>query len=123
MTPKGDLMPKDPDSTVPLHPLAEVFGFPITNDSPQARRARQNRLCCYNNKSPNCTKDKAANPLGVCSVYEKGHAVITCPIRFRQDWLVAEDASAFFFPEGSHWTTFPPPANAWRRNCFSRVES
>ena len=98
-------MPRVPESKDPLHPLAEVFGFPVTNNSPQARRARKNRLCCYNNRSPNCTKVSVKRPLGVCSVYEKGQAVITCPIRFRQDWLVAEDASAFFFPEGSQWTS------------------
>ena len=49
------------------HPLAEVFGFPIDNMSSSAQRARANRLCPYNNRVPNCTKDKAENPLGVCS--------------------------------------------------------
>jgi hypothetical protein len=24
--------------------------------------------------------------------------VITCPIRFRQNWIIADDAAAFFFP-------------------------
>jgi len=30
---------------------------------------------------------------------------ITCPIRFRQDWLIAEHSAAFFFPEDTRWTT------------------
>ncbi len=30
---------------------------------------------------------------------------ITCPIRFRQDWLIADDAAAFFFPLGVTWTS------------------
>ncbi len=92
---------------LPEHPLAEVFGFPINNMSTAAQRARNSRLCPYNNRVPNCTKDKAENPLGVCSIYHNDslHPVITCPIRFRQDWLVAEDAARFFFPSGTPWTS------------------
>ncbi len=87
------------------HPLAEVFGFPTGNFSAIANRHRSKRLCPYNNKVPNCTKDKAKDPLGVCSVYENDQPVITCPIRFRQDWLIADDAAAFFFPPDASWTS------------------
>ncbi len=87
------------------NPLAEIFGFPPDNLSPEAERYRKNRLCPYNNKVPSCTKDKANDPLGVCSVYEGNDIAITCPIRFRQNWLVAEDAAAFFFPENTAWTS------------------
>lgn len=87
------------------HPLAEVFGFPIDNMSREAVRCRQNRLCPFNNKVPNCTKDKANDPLGVCSVITDGELAITCPIRFREKWLIAEDAATFFFPAGTRWTT------------------
>jgi len=86
-------------------PLAEVFGFPITNNSPEANRYRNNRLCPFGNKVPNCTKDKANNPLGVCSIFADDGVVITCPIRFRENWLMAEDAALFFFPPGVNWTT------------------
>lgn len=78
-------------------PLAEVFGFPIENDSPKAQRYRRQKLCPYNNKVPNCTKDKANNPLGVCSVRHNGTSVITCPTRFREDWLIIEQAAEFAF--------------------------
>ncbi|CAN5711783.1 hypothetical protein BH11ARM2_BH11ARM2_19050 [soil metagenome] len=78
-------------------PMAEVFGFPVGNVSPMAVRYRNNRLCPFNNRVPNCTKDKAENPLGVCSVFEGTDVVVTCPIRFRQEWLIAEDAAGFFF--------------------------
>lgn len=37
-----------------------------------AQRHRKQKLCPYNNKIPNCTKDKANNPLGVCSVWHNG---------------------------------------------------
>jgi hypothetical protein len=49
----------------PQHPLAEVFGFPATDMSASANRHRTKRLCPFNNKVQNCTKDKAQEPLGV----------------------------------------------------------
>lgn len=90
---------------MPKHPLAEVFGFPTSNFSSDAERYRRNRLCPFNNRVPSCTKDKAENPLGVCSVYDGNKVVVTCPVRFRQDWLIAEDAASFFFPAGTAWTS------------------
>jgi len=87
------------------NPLAEVFGFPTDNLGKEANRYRKNKLCPYNNKVPSCTKDKANDPLGVCSVFDKENTAITCPIRFRQDWLIAEDAANFFFPVNSMWTS------------------
>jgi hypothetical protein len=90
---------------MPKQPLAEVFGFPIDNLSPEAVRYREKRLCPFNNKVPNCTKDKANDPLGVCSVNEGDRIAVTCPVRFREDWLIAEDAAAFFFPPNAKWTS------------------
>jgi hypothetical protein len=89
---------------MPRQPLAEVFGFPIDNMSGEAQRHRANRLCPFNNRVANCTKDKANDPLGVCSVLSESEAIITCPVRFRQRWLIAEHAARYFFPEGAHWT-------------------
>ena len=86
-------------------PLAEVFGFPIDNQSVDGNRYRANKLCPFHNKVPNCTKDKANSPLGVCSVLHDGRPVITCPIRFREEWIIAEDAASFFFPRKSMWTS------------------
>ena len=86
-------------------PLAEVFGHLPTDFSAKAMRYRKNKLCPFPNKVPNCTKDKAKDPLGICSIYTKESAVITCPVRFREDWLVADDAADFFFPEGTTWTS------------------
>jgi hypothetical protein len=54
---------------------------------------------------PNCTKDKAKNPLGVCSIFHDAHPVITCPIRFREEWIIADDAASFFFTEESTWSS------------------
>lgn len=90
---------------MPTHPLAEVFGFPTDNLSATVERYRNNRLCPYNNRVPSCTKDKASDPLGVCSIFDGEQPVITCPVRFRQDWLIAGDAARFFFPPETRWTT------------------
>lgn len=85
--------------------MAEVFGYPTADLSADAARHRKRRLCPYNNKVPNCTKDKAQDPLGVCSVFHEGEIAITCPIRFRQNWLIADDAADFFFEPDTTWTT------------------
>jgi hypothetical protein len=98
-------MPFVPQPPRAKQPLAEVFGFPAHNLTPEAERHRRHRLCPFNNNIPNCTKDKAQDPLGVCSVYDGGTPVITCPVRFRQGWHIAAEAAAFFFPPGSHWTS------------------
>ena len=83
---------------MPNHPLAEVFGFPIDNFSPDATRHRDERLCPYNNIVPECTKDKKDDPLGVCSIFDSGEIAITCPVRFREDWRIAHDAAFFIDP-------------------------
>jgi hypothetical protein len=90
---------------LPKNPLAEVFGYPTDNMTPEAIRHREKRLCPFNNKVPNCTKDKAGDPLGVCSIFEGNSSTITCPVRFRQDWLITDDAAAFIFPPDAKWTT------------------
>lgn len=86
-------------------PLAEVFGHLTMDHAEKAVRYRSRRLCPFNNKVPNCTKDKAKNPLGVCTIYHNGNPVITCPIRFREDWIIADDAASFFFKEGAAWSS------------------
>ena len=87
------------------NPLAEVFGFPTNNKTPEAKRYRRLRLCPFNNKVPSCTKDKAQNPLGVCTIYDGDELAITCPVRFREDWTIAENASEFFFNKEAKWTS------------------
>jgi len=88
-----------------IQPLAEVFGHLIDDQSAKALRYRSRRLCPFNNKVPNCTKDKAKNPLGVCSVFQDNAPAITCPIRFREDWLITDDAASFFFDDDATWSS------------------
>jgi hypothetical protein len=85
-------------------PLSEVFGFPPLDNSDIAIRHRADRLCPFNNIGPNCTKDKKDDPLGVCSVFHGSRRVITCPIRFREEWRIASDAARFLFPQDTKWT-------------------
>lgn len=89
----------------PCQPLSEVFGYLIDDQSAKANRYRSLRLCPFNNKVPNCTKDKAKNPLGVCSIYYQEHPVITCPIRFREEWIITDDAASFFFEDDATWSS------------------
>lgn len=86
-------------------PLCEVFGYLPTDQGEKANRFRAHRLCPFNNKVPNCTKDKAKDPLGVCSIYHEDKPVITCPIRFREDWIIADHAASFFFGEKAVWSS------------------
>lgn len=85
-------------------PLAEIFGFPIDNQSDRAKRYLANKLCPFNNVVSNCTKNSVDFPLGVCSIYHKGQPVIICPVRFRQDWKIISDAAGFVFNPNEHWT-------------------
>jgi hypothetical protein len=85
-------------------PLAEVFGFPIENQSERAIRYRNNKLCPYNNIVSNCTKNSIEFPLGVCSLNHKGKPVIICPIRFREDWTIISDVASFIFDSKDTWT-------------------
>jgi hypothetical protein len=89
----------------PAQPLSEIFGYPPENDSAEAARCRKSCLCPFNSKIPNCTKGKARDPLGVCSVNTASGPVITCPIRFRENWLITDAAALFFFGEGTKWTS------------------
>lgn len=91
---------------MPNHPLAEVFGYPTDDFSTEAIRARADRLCPFGNRVPVCTKDKATDPLGVCSLFDGERVSVICPVRFRERGIIARDAAAFFFPTDATWTTF-----------------
>ena len=89
------------------NPIAEVFGFPTDNMSERAKYYRDNRLCPFHNRYPNCTKDKADDPLGVCSVNHQGNKIITCPSRFREDWMILKNAAEFVWEKGTKWVSLP----------------
>lgn len=88
------------------NPLGEVFGFPTNNHSKLASHHRENKLCPYNNIVPNCTKSSRSDPIGVCSLFDGEQLTTICPIRFRENWVIAADAAKFLFPGSKNWTTF-----------------
>lgn len=90
---------------MPSPMLAEIFGFPYDNLSHGAERHRRLKLCPYHNKVPSCTKNSATSPLGVCSIFHDQSPVITCPMRFREDWRIIEDAAGFFFEPDQPFTS------------------
>ncbi len=88
-------------------PLFEVFGFPYDNLSAEASRNRTSRLCPFQAPGTACTKVSVSDPLGVCSVADGRSEAITCPTRFKQDWLIAKHAAEFFFPAGASYKILP----------------
>jgi len=96
-------------------PIAELFGFPHDSNAAQAERYRTNRLCPYNNKVPNCTKDSVTDPLGVCTIFHGEKLAVICPVRLRQDWIIAEHAAAFFFRQTIRWAPLSDVAPEGRR--------
>ena len=82
-------------------PLAEVFGYLPTDMRSKAATNRVKKTCPFTQQT--CTKVSVEDPLGVCSVNKETSVVITCPNRFREDWLIAKEAAGFFFPAGAKW--------------------
>lgn len=104
--PKRAAQPKPPHLS--KNPLAEVFGFAISNKSTRALHYQAHKLCPFNNIVPSCTKVSVIDPLGVCSLYDRdGLPTVVCPVRFKEDWLIATHAAGFFFPPNTQWTAMP----------------
>ena len=91
----------------PKNPLAEVFGFTVSDKSERALHFQKHKLCPFNNIVPSCTKVSVVDPLGVCSLYERDEPTVICPVRFKEDWMIATHAAEFFFPKGRQWTAMP----------------
>lgn len=87
--------------------LAEVFGYPTDNLSPEAEKHRVEGVCPFNDEHFGCLKNQENPPLGNCSMQTPKGPTITCPTRFMQGGLVKEDAARFFgFPSGT-WEVAP----------------
>lgn len=79
-------------------PMVEVFGYPPGNFSDAAVAARASKHCPF--KDGPCTKVSVKDPLGVCSIWDSGRIVVTCPVRFRQDGQFLDDLRTLFFRPG-----------------------
>lgn len=67
------------------HILFEVFGYPSVDLSEKAEEARRKHFCPFKASagySEKCTKDKANDPLGVCTLEWEGNPITVCPYRF-----------------------------------------
>lgn len=71
-------------------PLVEVFGLPVSNHTAAGVRTRARKLCPFQVAETVCTKVSVTDPLGVCSVADGASEAITCPTRFKEDWMIAE---------------------------------
>jgi len=40
----------------------------------------------------------------VCSIFHDSASTVICPVRFREDWKICNDASAFFFKPSANWS-------------------
>ena len=88
-------------------PLFEVFGRPFNNLGADGEYHRAHKICPFQPGTTPCTKVSVSDPLGVCSVKDGTSEAITCPTRFREDWMIAKHAAKFFFPEGSTYKILP----------------
>jgi hypothetical protein len=85
-----------PNRTSPRGP-AEVFGYPVDDDSEQAQLDRKEHRCPFLGQT--CWKQSRLidYPFGVCSVDYNGETIATCPSRFRQDERVFKDIADHYF--------------------------
>ena len=92
---------------------AEIFGYPIGNQSDAAQDARQNHWCPFRDRS--CTKQSRLieYPFGVCSVEYDGEIRTICPHRFKErgsiDGIVRvlEDIAVHHFDDTDNIVVFP----------------
>jgi len=75
--------------------LAEVFGYKVENRSAEAQDVRRRKWCPFQDRA--CTKDRARDPLGVCSLIDDSGLAITCPYRFLERNVIFQDAATFAF--------------------------
>lgn len=69
------------------HIPIEIFGYPHTNNSEDAKWARNNFFCPFINDKCKKQTRMLNHPLGVCSVLHDGNVHIICPYRFYFDNL------------------------------------
>jgi hypothetical protein len=80
-----------------LHYPAEIFGYPPSNKSEIAYRAREKYMCPFIGQK--CTKQSRllSYPLGICSAWHLGTPRIICPNRFYfSDKVLLKEISKLF---------------------------
>jgi hypothetical protein len=90
---------------IPKHP-AEVFGYPISDHSPEAQDARQRHWCPFVDKVCDKKSRLIDYPMGVCSVTYRDDVIAVSPRRFRQDDIVFKDVAAHYFGDLNNLMVF-----------------
>lgn len=81
------------------HYPAEIFGFPVDNQSKEAENIRKNHLCPFNNNN-RCSKQGRllTYPMGICSVWWPNNSPIAiCPNRLLQNKTTFVDGAKHVF--------------------------
>lgn len=92
---------------------AEIFGFPIDNQSPEAQKARKKHWCPFIEQVCNKRSGLLNYPFGVCSVESHGGVCTICPQRFEepdaQDGIsrVLKDIAIHYFGDVVNVIPFP----------------
>lgn len=92
---------------------AEIFGYPLDNNSPQAQDARKKHWCPFTDTR--CAKKSRLldYPFGVCSVEIHGEICTICPRRFEERGTfegvskVLQDVAQHYFGDLNNTIVFP----------------
>lgn len=91
---------------------AEVFGYPVENDSKQAVEVRQRHWCPFVDRKCSKKSRLVEYPFGVCSVMYQGGVRTTCPRRFEEIGATAgvprvlEDVARHYFGDLNNVVSF-----------------
>ncbi len=64
---------------------AEIFGYPTTNQSPEAQQARKDFWCPFAKRTCRKKSRLLDYPFGVCSVQRNEAFYAVCPVRFEEE--------------------------------------
>jgi hypothetical protein len=85
--------------------IAEVFGSSVTNNSAEARRRREQKLCPF--RQDRCNKGNLKDPLGICSFTNGQMAGVVCPNRFLESGRIFTDVGRIAFGAGERVLVAP----------------
>ena len=89
---------------------AEVFGHPISDHSPAARRARENYWCPFTQRQCHKKSRLIDYPFGVCTIQHHNEIYAVCPSRFEEGDggipRVFEDIAVHYFGDTSNVIPF-----------------
>ncbi len=91
---------------------AEIFGYPIGNNSKEAQNIRKKYWCPFINSVCNKKSRLIDYPFGVCSVERQGEIHLTCPRRFEEQGTIEgvsralEDIAVHYFGDFNNTIVF-----------------